>query len=109
MSCSSGSRSRRRATLHPHQRLAETMTTMKQILLTSSVLLSAAGSVSAQVVAPVPAPAPLPPAAPVVRVQPQAAIVAWTPDQVKVDLDVTSLKEHAKWAAEEAKWAVDGA
>ena len=26
-----------------------------------------------------------------------------------VDLDLTSLKEHGKWAAEEAKWAVEGA
>ena len=82
---------------------------MRQILLTASIVLSAAGSVSAQVVAPVPAPAPLPPAAPVVRVPAQAPIVAWTPNQVNVDLDLTSLKEHAKWAAEEAKWAVDGA
>lgn len=81
---------------------------MRQILLTASILLSAAGSASAQVVAPVPAPAPLPPAAPVVRIPAQAPIVAWTPHQVNVDLDLTSLKEHAKWAAEEAKWAVEG-
>ena len=72
--------------------------TMRQILLTASILLSAAGSVSAQVVAPVPAPAPLPPLAP---------HVTWMPHQVTVDLDLTSIKEHAKWAAETAKWQAE--
>lgn len=77
---------------------------MRQILRTASIFLSAAGSASAQVVAPVPASAPLPPAAPVVRIPAQAPIVAWTPHQVNVDLDLTSLKDHAKWAAGAATW-----
>lgn len=86
---------------------------MRQILLTASILLSAAGSVSAQVVARVPVPAPLPPLGPPAPVAPpapfahipaQAPLVISTPHQVTVEPDLASLKEHAKWAAEAAKW-----
>lgn len=94
---------------------------MRQILLTASIVLSAAGAVSAQVVfppAPAPAPAPLPPvappAAPVVFAAvppmpaPQAPIVAVTPPHT-FEFDLASIHEQARWAAEEAKWAVETA
>ena len=90
---------------------------MRQILLTASIVLSAAGAASAQVVfppAPAPAPAPLPRLAPPVQVAPippAAPIVAVNPGDfhVNVDLDLTSLKDHAQWEVASAKWAEEGA
>ena len=96
---------------------------MRQMLLTVSVVLSAAGAASAQAVpvpavpaapaapraavAPLPpAPAPLPPPAP-------APFVISTPGlhAVTVDLDhqLASLREHASWSAEAEKWAAESA
>ena len=92
---------------------------MRQILLTASIVLSAAGAASAQVVfppAPAPAPAPRPPLAPpaaplvfaaVPPVPAQAPIVTVTPFH-SLEFDLTSIQEQAKRAAEEgAKWAAE--
>lgn len=103
---------------------------MRQILLTVSVVLSAAGVASAQSV-PVPAApavpaappvavvAPLPPAPAPLPLPAPAPFVTWTgPQAVTVDIDhqLASLREHAnwsveadKWAAESARWAEEGA
>ncbi len=98
---------------------------MRQILLTASILLGAAGTASAQAVvrvvppAPVAPPAPAPPApvapAPPAPVAPPAPIVHVNPEDLfHVNLDVESLKElaslsHVNWEAESARWAEEGA
>lgn len=78
--------------------------TMRPILLTASILLSAAGAASAQAV--VPAVPPVPPAPFALP----APVVFPETGPFTRNLDLTALREQAKWAAEEgAKWAEEGA
>lgn len=83
---------------------------MRQILLTASIVLSAAGAASAQAVV------PAAPAVPPVPAVPAPAIVSWTPGQhhvAEVDLvslhGLAALHDHARWAEETTQWAADAA